>query len=475
MRGFREFGDYDALGLAELVRSKQVSPSELLDEAIRRLDAVESDVNAVPIRHEDFARRQIADGLSEGPFSGVPFLLKDLTTLQGTRTTFGSRAFKDFVAQQSSTLAHRYVAAGLTIFGKTSTPEFGLTFTTEAVLHGPTRNPWNLKHSTGGSSGGAAAVVAARVLPIAHATDGGGSIRVPSACCGVFGLKPSRARTPMGPDKLEGWAGMSNAHAISLTVRDSAALLDATLGPELGSPYQPPPPERPYLEETRRAPGRLRVAFTDRRPDGSTIDPEVADAVREVAALLESLGHDVEERAPDLPDELRAAARPIICANTALTLNQRETELGRPVTLEDIEYTTYVVREVGAKVSTVDYIAATQAMHQLGRRFAQFFEGLDVFLGPTLCLPPVPLSTLNMMSRDVDGQTQLIDRYAPGTGLFNMTGQPSMNVPLVWSKDGLPLGTMFTARFGDEATLFRLAAQLEQARPWRNKKPPVCA
>src|SRR5579863_5846068 len=298
MPGFKEFGDYDALGLAELVRRREVSPTELLDAAIARLDAVEPKINAVPVRHDDFARKQIAQGLPEGPFRGVPFLLKDLSMLAGTRTTYGSRAYRDYVADHSNTLVERHLKCGFTIFGKTVTPEFGLSFSSEAVLHGPARNPWNLDHSTGGSSGGAAAVVAARVLPLVHATDGGGSIRVPASCCGVFGLKPTRARTPLGPDRLEGWAGMSYAHVVSLSVRDSAAMLDATHGAEPGSPYVAPPPERPFLDEVSRDVGKLRIAFTDRHPEGSAIDPEVAAAVRQTAAFLERLGHSVEEGAP---------------------------------------------------------------------------------------------------------------------------------------------------------------------------------
>ena len=475
MTGFKEFGDFDALGLAELVRDGAVSPTELLDEAIARLDAVESKLNAAPIRHDDFARRQIAAGLPDGPFRGVPFLLKDLTLLKGTPTRYGSRAYRDYVADHSSTLVERFLAAGFAIFGKTATPELGLSFTTEPVAYGPTRNPWNLERSTGGSSGGAAAVVAARVLPLVHATDGGGSIRVPASCCGIFGLKPTRARTPLGPDRLEGWAGMSCAHALSLSVRDSAALLDATQGPELGSPYGPPPPERPYLEEVGRDPGRLRVAFCARHPDGSAIDEEVAAATRAAAALLEGLGHSVEEKAPTLSVDPAAASRAIIAANVAATLGQRAAELGRALTLDDLEFVTFAMLGLGGQTRAPDYVAATQAMHRIGRDLAQLLSEFDILLTPTLCLPPLRLGALDMMSRDIEGYGRLIGRYAPWTSLFNMSGQPSMSVPLAWSKGGLPLGMMFSARFGGEATLFRLAAQLEQARPWRGKRPAVVA
>jgi amidase len=473
MTRFKEFGDYDALGLAELVRKRQISASELLDEAIARLEAVEPRINAVPIRHEQFARQQIQRGLPDGPFAGVPFLLKDLTLLAGTQTTYGSRAFKNFVADHSSTLVERYLRAGLVIFGKTATPEFGLNFSTEPVMHGPTRNPWRLEHSAGGSSGGAAAVAAARVLPIVHATDGGGSIRVPSACCGVFGLKPTRGRTPLGPDRLEGWAGLTCAHAVSISVRDSAALLDATHGSEAGSPYRAPAPERPFLEEVQREPGRLRIAFSDRRPDGSAIDPEVAAAMREVADHLASLGHRLEEKTLQLTIDPGAAMRAIVGANTALTLNQRAAAIGRPLTLDDLELATFALFRIGAEMRAPDYVAATAAVHQVGRQLALSLAEFDVFLTPTLCLPPLPLGKLDTMSQDLEGYGRLIGRYTPTTSLFNMSGQPSMSVPLAWSKDGLPLGMMFTARFGDEATLFRLAGQLEQTRPWRERKPPV--
>jgi amidase len=475
MTGFKEFGDYDALGLAELVRKGEVTPSELLDEAIARLDAVEPKINAVPVRHDDFARDQIARGLPDGPFRGVPFLLKDLSMLAGTRTTYGSRAYRDYVPDHSNTLVERHLKAGFAIFGKTATPEFGLSFSSEAVLHGPTRNPWNLAHSTGGSSGGAAAVVAARVLPLVHATDGGGSIRVPASCCGAFGLKPTRARTPMGPDRMEAWAGMSIAHAISISVRDSAALLDATQGPEFGSPYQAPAPDRPYLAEVGVDPGRLRIAFSDRHPDGSAIDPEVAAATRGAAALLEGLGHRVQEKAPAVALDGGAAFRAIASANLASTLSQRAAEIGRALTLDDLEFVTFAMFGIGAKTSAPDYVAAITAVHQLGRQLAQFFSDVDLLLTPTLCLPPLRLGELDMESRDLEAYGHLIGRYAPWTSMFNMSGQPSMSVPLAWSKDGLPLGMMLSARYGDEATLFRLAGQLEQARPWRGKRPAVTA
>src|SRR2546430_17333865 len=297
---FKEYGSFDAVGLADLVRRKQVSAGELLDEAIARTAKVDPQINAVVVKHYDYAKKQVDKGLPDGPFKGVPFLLKDLDLLQGTVTTFGASAYRNNVADHSGTLAHRFLNTGVAIFGKSSSPEFGLMPTTESRLFGPTRNPWNLAHSSGGSSGGAGAAVAARILPLAHASDGGGSIRIPASASRVFGLKPTRPRNPMGPDRGEGWARLSCGHVLSISVRDSAAMLDAGHGPAVSIPHFAPPPDPPFLEEVGRDPGKLRIAFTDKSPYGDAIDPEIAAATREVAALLAGLGHDVEERAPAL-------------------------------------------------------------------------------------------------------------------------------------------------------------------------------
>jgi amidase len=472
---FKEFGSYDAIGLAELVRTKQVTPSELLDEAIARTAKVDPQINAVVVKHYDHAERQIEKGLPDGPFTGVPFLVKDLDVLQGTRTTWGASIFNDIVADSSSTLVQRFLKAGVTIFGKSSSPEFGLMPTTESRLHGPTRNPWNLDHSSGGSSGGAAAVVAARILPIAHASDGGGSIRIPASACGVFGLKPSRARTPLGPDRGEGWGGFTCAHAVSISVRDSAAMLDAIHGPEMSSPYIAPPPERPYLEEVGRDPGRLRIAFTDKSPYGDAIDPEIAAATREIAALLASLGHEVEERAPALAADPAAVMATIVAANTALTVQSTAQRFGRAMTENDFEILTLASAHNAQHATSTDYVAAQLSAFQIARALAAFLETCDVFLCPTLCAPPLRIGELNTMSKDLSHIAPTLRRYMPATSMFNMSGQPAMSVPLAWNSAGLPLGMMFAGRLGDEATLFRLAAQLEQARPWRHKLPPVCA
>jgi amidase len=472
---FKEYGDYDGIGLAELVRKKQASASELLDEAIARITKVDPHINAVVVKHYDYAERQIDNGLPDGPFTGVPFLLKDLDILEGTRTTSGASIYKDNVADHSSTLARRFLDAGVAIFGKSSTPEFGLMPTTESRLFGPTRNPWNLAHSSGGSSGGAAAAVAARILPLAHASDGGGSIRIPASASGVFGLKPTRARNPTGPDRGEGWAGLSCGHVLSISVRDSAAMLDAVHGPELSSPYFAPPPERPFLAEVGRDPGRLRIAFSDKSPYGDAIDPEIAAATRVVAALLAGLGHEVEERAPILAADPAAVMATITSASTALNLRLAEQRFGRAMTDSDFERLTLASAHNGQIATATDYAAAQLAAFQISRGLRTFFETCDVFLCPTLCSAPLRIGELNTMSEDLSHIAPTLRRYMPATSMFNMSGQPAMSVPLAWNSAGLPLGMMFAGRFGDEATLFRLAAQLEQERPWRDKLPPVCA
>jgi len=471
----KDYSEHDGVGLAELVRNKQVSARELLDEAIARTDALDGKLNAVVVRHDDYARQQIDAGLPDGPFTGVPFLLKDLDLLAGTKTTFGASVYKDFVAPHTGTLAQRFLAAGVTIYGKSASPEFGLMPTTESRLHGPTRNPWNLDHSSGGSSGGAAAAVAARILPVAHASDGGGSIRIPASACGVFGLKPTRARNPIGPDRGEGWGGFACGHVVSISVRDSAVMLDALHGPEPSSPYVAPPPERPFAQEVGRDPGRLRIAFTDVSTYGDPIDPEIAAAVRDTARLLEGLGHHVEQRAPKLPADPAAVIATIVACNTGLTVKLAEQALGRAITDRDFEVLTLASAANAGRSSGLDYCAAQLAAFQISRSLADFFATCDVFLSPTLCTLPLKIGELDTMARDLSGISPLLQRYIPGTSLFNMSGQPAMSVPLAWSGSGLPIGMMFAGRFGDEATLLRLASQLEQERPWKNRRPPLCA
>ena len=327
----------------------------------------------------------------------------------------------------------------------------------------------------GGSSGGAAAAVAARILPVAHASDGGGSIRIPASASGVFGLKPTRARNPLGPDRGEGWGGFSCGHVVSISVRDSAVMLDAICGPETSSPYVAPPPERPFAQEVGRDPGRLRIAFTDKSPYGEAIDAEIAAAVRDVAALLAGLGHDVEERAPQLAADPAVVMATIVGANTALGVRLAEQNLGRKATDRDFEILTLASAHNAQQTTATDYVAAQLAAFRISRGLATFAASCDVFLCPTLCSPPLRIGELNSMSEDLSHIAPVLRRYMPATAMFNMSGQPAMSVPLAWNAAGLPLGMMFASRLGDEATLFRLAAQLEQARPWKDRLPPVCA
>lgn len=339
MNGFAEFEQYDGIGLADLVRRRQVRPEEVLEAAIARVEARNPAVNAVVSRLYDEARAAIRAGLPVGPFTGVPYLLKDLGALYtGAITSFGSRLFVDYRADHDSEITARLKRAGLVIFGKTNTPEFGLSASTEPRLFGATRNPWNLSHSAGGSSGGSAAAVAAGMLPMAHATDGGGSIRIPASCCGLVGLKPTRARNPLGPDLGEGWGGASVAHAVTRTVRDSAALLDATSGPDVGDPYWAPPPAGPFLSEVGREPGRLRIALTTMPWNGQPVDPECIEATRAAARLCERLGHRVEEARPEVDESaLWLATRIIIGANIRAVLEARAATLCRELSADDVE------------------------------------------------------------------------------------------------------------------------------------------
>ena len=466
---------HDSLGLAELVRKREVSPSELLDAAIARAEATNPRFNFMAQKHYDYARRKIAEGLPQGPFTGVPWLLKDLNTyIAGELTEGGSRFYKGFRATVTSELVKRIERAGFVIFGKTTTPEFGLTATTENKLTGDTRNPWNPERIAGGSSGGAAAAVAAGVLPAAHATDGGGSIRIPASCCGLFGLKPSRGRVPMGPLRTEGWGGMSTHHAVSWSVRDSAAVLDATHGIEPGSRYSAPSPDGTFLSQVGKPPGKLRVALTLTPFSGAPLDPEVAEATRATAKLLESLGHHVEEAAPKI-DQAAVAQHSfaLMASSIAADVEDRAKATGivpGPEVLEDITLATI---GYGKTRTGMDFARGNNAYQSAAIAIAQFMADWDVILSPTLTAPPPPLGYVGLSGLDFSTWGQRVGPLTAFTGIFNGTGQPSMSVPLAMSKDGLPLGMMFTGRYGEEALLFRLAGQLETAAPWAGRRPKV--
>lgn len=472
---FPEYERLDGLALAELVRGKGVTPRELLDAAIERLEERNPRLNAVVSRMERQARTAIRAGLPPGPFAGVPYLLKDLgARYAGTATTGGCAFLRDAVADRDSEMVARLKRAGLVIFGKTNTPELGLSTSTEPRLFGPVRNPWNPERSAGGSSGGAAAAVAAGILPMAHASDGGGSIRIPASACGLFGLKVTRARTPSGPGFGEGWNGASNEHAITRTVRDSAALLDATSGPDVGDPYWAPPPGRRFLAEVGADPGRLRIAVTTRAWNEQPVDPECLAAVAAAAKLCESLGHQVEEARPEWDEPGRAhATRVVVAAHTRALLDLHAASVGRPAGPEDVEPYTWSLAEYGRRATAADYARAIVAMHRVGRVVGRFFADRDVLLTPTMCRPPYPLGVLDTTSPDADAFDQALMGTIAFTSPFNTAGCPAMSVPLHWSAEGLPVGVQFVAAFGGEATLLRLAAQLEAARPWADRRPPL--
>ncbi len=469
-----EFARYDGLGLAELVRRREVAPAEVLEAAVSAVEARNHEINAVVCRLDDQARAAVAAGLPAGPFTGVPYLLKDLGAhYQGAVTSYGGTLFKDFVVDHDSEITRRLKRAGLVIFGKTNTPELGLASSTEPRLFGPTRNPWNLAHSAGGSSGGSAAAVAAGMVPMAHATDGGGSIRIPASACGLFGLKPTRARNPMGPDAGEGWGGASVGHAVTRTVRDSAALLDATSGPDLGDPYWAPPPARPFLEEVGRDPGRLRIAIATSPWNRQPVDPECAEAARAAGRLCERLGHTIEEASPVIDAAaLGAATLIVIGGNLRAAMEARAAALGRELDPSDVERITWLRAMDGHTARAADYARAIGVVHRTGRMVAPFFERFDVLLTPTMCRPPHPLGVIDMMTTDPERYGQAVLGTIGFTSLFNSCGSPAMSVPLAWSRAGLPLGVQFAAGFGDEATLFRLGAQLEAAQPWAERRPP---
>ncbi len=472
-----ELRDLDATAQADLIRRGEATPLELVDAAIDRVERLNPKLNAVVTPLFEQARETAKSDLPHGPLRGVPYLLKDLMgTMAGVRQTSGSAFLKDYVPRADSELVARLKRAGLVIIGKTNTPEFGILPTTEPAFFGPARNPWNTDHSTGGSSGGSAAAVASGMVPAAHANDGGGSIRIPASCCGLFGLKPTRGRNPLGPEFGDMMGGLVAEHAVTRTVRDSALLLDATSGPDVGDPYFAPPQALPYVEEVRREPGKLRIGFTTASPLGSGMSPDCAAAVEDVARLCESLGHQVEEHTPKIDAEkLQSCFINVFGAGTAMQVDVLAAEVGRAPRTGEIEPLTEALAAAGRQVSASDYLISIMELQRVSRDIARDFLEYDVWLTPTLCEPPLVLGTLDSPPDNPLAGIIRASHYVPFTALCNFTGQPAMSVPLVWNEAGLPIGTQFVGRFGDEATLFRLAAQLETARPFTARKPPVTA
>ncbi len=470
----------DATAQAELVRTGEVSAAELTEAAIRRIESLNPSLNAVILRMDDEARGAAGDinPKSDAPFPGVPFLLKDLVAeYAGTAISEGSQ-FLDgqCTSLQDSELVRRLKGAGLVIAGKTNTPEFGLLPTTEPALHGPSRNPWDTERTTGGSSGGSAAAVAAGMVAMAHANDGGGSIRIPAACCGLFGLKPTRARNPLGPDYGDAGSGLAVEHAVARSVRDSAALLDATAGPDIGDPYWAPPPEGLYVDDVARDPAPLRIAISATPTTEAKVDPVCRAALEETAKLCEDLGHHVEWAAPQYDKErFLKAFGATWTAFAAWAIRYWSNCCGLEPREEMFEANTWQMYLSGERRYSGAYLQAIQEIQFISRQVAAFFQTYDLTLTPTLARPPAPLGYFAWDGGKRDEFLAHLGEFSGFTAIANGTGQPAMSVPLHWTDDGLPVGMHFMARFGDESTLFRLAGQLERARPWADRRPPVSA
>jgi amidase len=469
----------DALDQAALVRHGEVTPAELLEAAIARAEVLNPQLNAITRPMYAEARDTVQGKLSEGLYAGVPFLLKDIgASFKGVPTSAGSRLFNTKPAAFDSEVTLRLKAAGLVIFGKTNTPEFGSLPTTEPLLTGVTHNPWSLAHSAGGSSGGSAAAVAARIVPAAHGTDGAGSIRIPASCCGVVGLKPTRARISGAPDVGESIGGISSQGVISLTVRDSAGLLDCLRGPSPGDPYSAEAPATSYLQAVAEPVRRLRIAMTRHSMIGTKLHPDCVAATLDAAKLCEAQGHIVIEDAPPLDGEtFYEHYRRFWPLTAARTIHRVDRLRGRRDAVEEVEPFSRYLYEQSRGICALDFIVDQQWFQAATRAFGRWFvdRGYDVWLTPTLGLPP---PALGFFDAGKLGGAIVLDRFIeflPFTPFANMTGQPAISLPLFWNQDGLPIGAQFFGRYGDETTLFQLATQLERARPWATRRPPICA
>lgn len=473
----KEYATCDGLGLAELVARKQVSPQELVTTALQAVEKLNPKLNAVLQTLPKQAEAEIAAGLPSGPFTGVPFLIKELVLhAKGVRCEMGSKLARGFVPSADTELMARFRRAGLVLVGTTQTPEIGYNPTTETVLFGPVHNPWDLSRSAGGSSGGAGAAVAAGIVPLAHASDGGGSIRIPASCNGLVGLKPSRDRIPSGPDYGDLLCGLACEFVVTRSVRDAAALLDLVAGPDVGAPGHPVPPARPYHEQPTIPPGRLRIAWTTTPASGEKIDPACEKAVHDTVQLLQDLGHTVMEDRPRYDWETFLQQVHILwTAYTAFAVDAVARNLGRKPGPDNLEAVTLACYEDGKRYTAVDLLKSMDYGNLLSRQVGALFQNVDVLVTPTIARPPAPLGELNQNRQGMTAMewTRQVFTYVPFTPLFNSTGQPAISLPLHWTASGLPIGVQCVGRFGDEATLLRLAAQLEHARPWTGRRPPV--
>ena len=459
------YDELDGLGLAAAIRNGDVTATEVVDAAIRRIEARNPVLNAVVATRFDEARAEAAGAVGDGPFAGVPYLVKSLGgDVAGLPTSRGSRLWADDVAAADSTAVARARGAGVIVLGMTNTPELGKNGSTEPVLHGPTRNPRDPSRSAGGSSGGSAAAVASGMVPIAHGNDGGGSIRIPAAACGLFGLKPSRGRVPNGP-ALEAFAyPVGCTHALTRTVRDSAALLDAVTGPAPGDATLVPSPSRPFLDEVGADPGRLRIGFTSVTGRGDVADDDCVAALTHTATVCEGLGHEVVE-APFAYDveAANAALATVMSVNVAAAVDGRLAVLGRELADTDLEPFTRVLYDRGCTMAGTEVIAALHQLERTGREVAPFFEEHDLLMTPTMQIRVPELGWADTTRPETMVRASAFSAF---TGIFNTTGHPAMSVPMGTDTDGLPVGVQFAARLGEEATLLRLAASLEAAAPW---------
>ena len=472
---FAEYAEFDGLGLAALVRKGEVTAAELVEAAIERIERHNGSLNAVVFKAYDEARKTAAAPLPDGPFRGVPFLVKDHdVAVGGWPTTHGSRFLRNNIEPRDSGLVTRFRESGVVLVGKTNAPEYGITGTTEGAFLGACRNPWNLGHSTGGSSGGSSAAVAAGIVPMAHAADGLGSIRIPAACCGLVGLKVTRDRNPDLPDGYDYAFDLVVSHIVSRTVRDTAAMLDAVGKPEPASPYPAPPKERPYMQEIERSPGRLRIAWPAEPSANRPVDPQVQAALAETAALLKALGHEVIDRPLEIDYRaLNAASGAPSAANFAAGMRRMINIVGREPEQDELEFLTWANLRAGRNVTGEQVMWGLQEIRMLNRRTLSFFEDIDVYLSPVMTAPAPPIGYLDPVAVRAREVNQRQGRLYPYTAPFNYSGQPSLSLPLHMSAEGLPIGMMFTARYADEATLLRLAAQLEKEAPWNDRRPPV--
>lgn len=475
-----EYSELDAVAMAELVRKGEVTALELVEEAIRRIEVLNPSLNAVVYPMYEHARQLANEPSNGGTFAGVPFLIKDMTAhYAGTPTTHSTQLLRDIGPSDYDTeIIKRFKRAGVITVGKTNTPELALSATTESLLRGACCNPWDLTRTTGGSSGGSAAAVAARIVPMGHGGDGGGSLRMPGSCCGIVGFKPSRMRTPHGPDVSSVWESCCGEFIMSRTVRDSAYMLDEVAGQDTGSYYSAPAQTRPFRDEITRQPGKLRIAFSTTGPDNVPTHPDCVAAVEQAAKLCQDLGHHVEQACPTLPESLSEKFGESFLGALAIETAQDADELaalvGRPATAEDFEPANWSFIEHGRSFSGVDAVRFKRVLHSVARAVGPFFEDYDIYISPTLAKPPVKLGEIDTQVADWLEFFSHMFEFMPFTSLFNVSGSAGVSLPIAWNGDGLPIGCQFITQMGRDGLLLSLAAQIEQAAPWDQRRPPVC-